>query len=118
MLVSTKIILYGTDLSLLDTRRLILERSGLEVHATHELGDAMRLIEAREAELIVVCHSIPAEDAKNLMALAHATQPVMKTVVLIPANPTWIPGSADRVLVALEGPSALLAAVKVALEDD
>jgi len=37
-------------------------------------------------------------------------------VVLIPANPTWIPGTADKVVVALEGPSALLAAVQVALE--
>lgn len=112
---STTILLYGSDPSLLGTRHLILERSGFAVRSTLEVREATKLTEERAADLMILCHTIPAREAKDLLALAHAAQPPMKTVVLVPAHPTWIPGTADGVLVALDGPSALLATVKVAL---
>jgi len=116
MPASATILLYGVDPSLLATRHLILERSGFVVRSTDDVGHATKLIEQRAADLIVVCHTVAAAEAEDLLALAQTVRPVMKTVVLIAANPSWIPGTADGLLVALDGPSALLATVKVALE--
>jgi DNA-binding response OmpR family regulator len=107
-----KVVVYGRDPILLLTRRLILERAGFTVFTTSHLEEEVDLMAIQEPQILILCHSLPTEEAHSALMMTREIRPQMKTLVMLQAaeslNHTPENGAA---VYALEGPEALLTAV-------
>jgi hypothetical protein len=61
-----RVITYGRDPVLLDTRKMLLRTLNLDVDivADHEAFERMLASYANEYELVIICHTVP-EDERN-----------------------------------------------------
>ena len=105
------ILIYGRESSLLDTRRWVLERAGFNVHTTTKSADAEEILTAQNPQLLILCHTVEGGDASDLLAIAKAIGPKIKTLVLT-ANLRLRPVIKDEhILSVFEGPRAMIATV-------
>jgi DNA-binding NtrC family response regulator len=109
---SAAILVYGRDDRLLETRRWVLERSGLKVCTTTELSDVEQILATEPIVLFVLCHTLSPEESDASLLKAHALRPQMKNLVLTANTPLGSLGSREEVVSAFEGPRTLLAAVE------
>ena len=67
-----RILIYGRDSTLLETRRLILASSGFRVNTVSTLQQFQRAAEQAQPryELFVLCHTVPEEERDEIKALA------------------------------------------------
>ena len=78
--------MYGRDITLLDTRRLVLQMAGFVVHVTDELEEVQAQLAADPAayELLIVCHTAPAAHRRALADLSQkAAVPICQIETLI-----------------------------------
>ena len=82
---STRLLIYGRDPLLLDTRRLVLQMAGFAVHSTKALPEVQtQLATSASYGLLIVCHTASAEDRHALAAMAaKAAVPVYQIETLI-----------------------------------
>lgn len=113
---SGSILLYGHDLDLLETRRLVLEYAGFRAEVVTSLEDAEKIVTAQPANLFVLCHSLSPRECENALRLAHSRQSVMKSLVLVTSAPAYRLGKDDELLNSFDGPTALVATVKRLLQ--
>jgi hypothetical protein len=67
-----RILVYGRDSTLLETRRMLLASTGFEaetVSSLQQLRSALRNSEP-PYELIIVCHTVPADERVEIQKLA------------------------------------------------
>src|SRR5207244_2557538 len=103
------------DHLLLVTRRLILEQAGFDVSSAFGFAEALEICTTRhDFDLILMGHSMPQKDK---MALVAELRPKCKAPLLSILRHGDLPiPQADYSVDSNDGPVALLAAVKAALE--
>ena len=82
---SKRLLIYGRENMLLDTRRRILETAGFAVDANIVLPDIQAQLAADPGyALLIVCHTAPAGDRRALAELAEeAAVPIFQIEILI-----------------------------------
>ena len=63
-----RILSISYDESLLETRRMMLEREGYEVHSAFGFAKAIDMCRSDEFDLIIMGHSIPHEDKLQILS--------------------------------------------------
>jgi len=63
-----RILSLSYDGSLLETRRMLLERAGYAVTSAQRLADALNACDTASYDLVIVGHSIPRGDKRELVA--------------------------------------------------
>jgi len=76
------ILILGRDISLLETRRWVLEHVGFEVSATLDPKEAAKRIDAGSVDLFILCHTLSTEEHIYVLAHAHSQCPRVKTLIL------------------------------------
>ena len=83
-----EILCYGHDPSLLETRRMILE-SLYRVETASTLAELAHLGGLMDVALIILCHTVPEEEARRVMQISGALWPksgVLSVQALTDAN--------------------------------
>ena len=109
--VPVSIVLYGTDEMLLRTRAWLLEGCGYRVRTAGDLAELNRMASEGAVDLLVLCHSMAAEEAGRAAAMVLARRPGARVVVLT----STAAGHANRLLAdridAGEGPARFVAGI-------
>lgn len=69
-----EILCYGHDQTLLDTRRMILELS-YRVETATSLAEVARFGGILKVDLVVLCHTVPEEEARRVIQISGALWP-------------------------------------------
>ena len=106
------ILVYGRDLSLLETRCWVLEGAGFHVQATTDFTETMDVFQVQSPDLTILCHSLLAEQQKAILDATRAARPSRKVLVLS-GGMDALPHDAETATIdSFDGPRVLLAAVK------
>lgn len=70
-----KILIYGLDPVLLDTRRMILEHAGLEVEVAHNSQDFQLRTANIDYNLLIVCHTVPRTEQQQIASIENSQRP-------------------------------------------
>lgn len=108
---SLSILLYGRDSTLLQSRRLVLEKCSHKVWATTDIAKADSLVDIQCPDLLIFCHSLSPEQCEQALAFAHARWPKIKVLVLTAGASGCQDSLSDEVLDAMEGPARLISTV-------
>jgi DNA-binding response OmpR family regulator len=65
-----KILLAGHDPRLLTTRAALLKKTGAEIVYCNS-SEALRILESERLDLVVLCHSLGADEAERIADRAH-----------------------------------------------
>jgi hypothetical protein len=106
----TGILMYGKDEQLLDTRRLVLERSGYRVIVGTTLSE-VRDLGANGIGLLIFCHTVSAEESERVTALAQERWPGTRKLFMSVGELGGPMTSSDDVVSATDGPEMMIAAV-------
>lgn len=114
-LVSSALILnVGYDALLLRSRTMLLQSKGYTVESASSIEEALRLFQAGDFDLVLLCHSIPPEDRKRLTfrIRAFSTTPVISVAAASLPYP-------DPIATLSVGciPDALLGAIQTVLQE-
>ena len=112
MSAPTSILVYGRDPSLLDTRRWVLERAGYRVLTAQALAEAKHLAATEPVKVLLLCHSLSAQDSENALAAADTIRPEMRRLLITANTHVCTARHEDHILSAFDGPQALIAAVQ------
>src|ERR1700712_5300797 len=69
-----KILMYGLDPVLLETRRMILEHAGFEVEITQDSQDFQLRTASIDYNLLIVCHTIPKTEQRQIALIENSEQ--------------------------------------------
>jgi hypothetical protein len=107
----SQILILGSNVLLLETRRLLLQRAGFDVTATRDLHTALALLASDSFEVFILCHSLSPHEVETALTLAHSLPVSTRNLVMTcplshrPAAPT------DEVLGAFIRPQTLIETV-------
>lgn len=76
------ILMYGVDLPLLASRKLILARNGCKVEITYRFEDFELSLRNRDAELCILCHSLSGDQCMNAIGLIEELSPETRILSL------------------------------------
>ena len=106
-----RVLIFGHDPLLLETRRLVLLHSGFDVAVALDLQKTADLLSTRSFDLFILCHSLSLKDCESALALAHSLDSSTKNLILDAAL-TGCSGTAqDAMLSAFVDPGTLIATV-------
>ena len=105
------ILIYGRDPQLLNTRRLLLEKSGHQVRVTMDINQVDRVADLMAVDLLIFCHSLSPEQCDQALVFAHARWPKVKVLVLTAGLAGCSDALSDKVLDAMQGPAKLISTV-------
>jgi DNA-binding response OmpR family regulator len=113
--VAKRILSISYDVSLLLTRKYLLEQAGFEVVSAEGFVEAMEACDAgvRQFDLIVVGHTIPRKDKEKI--IAHIRQQCSAPILALLKSYEGAVNGADRSVEA-SSPNILLATVREMLE--
>ena len=106
------ILIFGHDPQLLETRRLMLEQVGYWIWSASNISEVVRLIEDRDVDLLILCHSLSTEECERAIALSSLRVPPLECLVLTAVQVRQC--SANReymVLDSREGPAKFISEV-------
>ena len=83
----TRILVYGRDPSLLETRQLVLQTIGGTVEATTELEQAKRMLGDGSLDLLVLCYTLSLEDRNAILNSVEQLSPDLKVLILSADGP-------------------------------
>jgi hypothetical protein len=106
------LLLYGRDVTLAETRSLILKSAGFTVHIAKNSVEAERLLMSVPLDLFVFCHSVPFEEASGVLSTIRAVQRMLKTLVLVAVGPSLLATPVDDVHNTSSGPKALIMKIR------
>ena len=109
--MAPSLLIYGHDAILLATRRWVLEACGYQVWVAPELADVDRIGGMGRIDLLVLCHSLSAEDCGCARALIETRWPRVKVLILA-ADSSCSARRLDTVLTASDGPGKLVSTVE------
>jgi len=104
-----RILLYGHYATLLQTRRWILEKTGFRVWTATQHAEVEDILNAEPIDLLIIGHTLSANECEKALAVAHELRPRMKTLVLTENSSMYFPQEQDGAESAGEGPRALIA---------
>lgn len=104
------IFLYGNDVMLLTTRRMIFEKAGYTVFIAESLSSAMLVLMDHQIDVFVLCQTLSDEERGAVLETAPTLQPGIRFAVLSFDGCDVV---TDDVLIyrGLNGPPSLLAAI-------
>jgi len=111
-LPSKRVLLYGHDSSVSDTRRMLLESASYQVYAARNSEEALKCILISSIEILILCHTVPCELAESLSVLARAIQPSIKILVLSAGGQSPHQYLADGTHDTCDGPAKFMAKVR------
>ncbi len=104
-----RILIYGTDSQLIQTRQWVLEKAGFDVQTVQDLAKAREILSTGTVDTFILCHTLSAEEFNRALSLGHHLQPEMKNLILT-AEP-FERSHRDATLTAFATPQALITAV-------
>jgi DNA-binding response OmpR family regulator len=108
MPTSPSVLLLGHDESLLQTRRWLLESNGLQVYIATHFPALNQTLEDHDVDLLILCHSLTAEECERAVAIVESHPPKLKVLALTTASSDFPVEKVDRVVNASDGPKTLL----------
>ena len=109
--MKTSILIYGRDARLLETRKWVLQSRGYRVVTIPSLADIDLLPLAPPFALLILCHTLPAEEAEAATALASLRWPAIKALVMTIDKSRSPTGLLGQLLHTMGGPTNLLSQV-------
>ena len=106
------ILVYGRDLSLLETRSWVLEGAGFRAQVAANFEDAMRIFETESPDLTILCHSLPPEQRATVLDATRVIRPKRKMLVLVGGLEPFRGDEETAVIDSFDGPRVLLATVE------
>ncbi len=104
-----KILSITTDQELSEFRKYALETQGHEVVQILSEKEALKTVaEESAADVVLLCHHLPARIARQLVRLIRDNSPNSKIVYIVHLYGEWPEVEADRYVVGADGPNALL----------
>jgi DNA-binding response OmpR family regulator len=95
---SKRVLSISYDVSLLRTRRGLLEQAGFEVASASDLSQALKLCQGSDSrfDLVILGHSVPPEEKKEFIACLkqHSEAPIL---ALLKPNEPPVEGAARSV---------------------
>ena len=108
MLPPARVLIYGRDPVLLETRRLVLLHSGFDVKVALQLQETVDLLATRSFDLFILCHSLSSKDCEHALTLAHSLHPSLRNLILDAPLAGCSGGAEDTKLSAFTDPETLL----------
>ena len=112
------ILIYGRDAQLLESRKLLLERSGARVWQAINLTEIARLDPERDIDLLILCHSLKTEQCDRALAMAQGRWPGVQCLMLTAGSRGYHPGLPGRFVDVNDGPANLLSTVAKLLPNE
>ena len=112
MLNPSHVLIYGKDVTLVDTRGWILARAGFMVHCVMTADEAERMIREHWPEVLILCHTLSTEDCSRVKQIEMQGRPSMKTLVLSRLTSGCNAGTASAVLAVPPDPLQLITTVQ------
>jgi hypothetical protein len=106
------VLVFGRDYQLVHTRSLILEKAGYHVRTASSLPEIRQLPSEPTMDMMVLCHSLTAQDCAQALIITHERWPRIQTVALVSGSSGCGSEGADTVMEATEGPAKLISAVR------
>lgn len=107
-----KVLIHGGDVTLLETRRQILLKGGLDVDTILNRSVLVDQIAASKPDLLVLCSSLPSDVKQHDLEVAHSTRPQLKCLVVdAPTHPESTGTAQDTIFPAFDGPERFLKTV-------
>lgn len=107
-----RVISVGTLSDLLNLRKAVLESAGFQVFTSSNAQQALLKIENGEADVLLLCYSVPEDARERLIQRFRQTSPQGRIVLLTNSPITSPPPEAGTVIFGLEGAEALIEAVR------
>ena len=111
VLPAKNILMYGHDHSILETRTLVLQKSGYRVFQASELASACALLAEFPIQLCICCYTLSKEECEGIGAYAQAFRPDLRFLVLA-AGTVLCNLPLERMFSVFEGPRQLVATVQ------
>ena len=80
---ASTILIYGHDRTLLDTRRWVLEKAGFQVFTVGKMENAAKIVADERIDLLLLCHTLTAEERRAALVAATAHRPGTKRLVMM-----------------------------------
>jgi hypothetical protein len=109
MVTAANVLIYGKDERLLETRRMVLERSGHRVRVATRLADVVSMHE--DPELLIFCHTVSLEECGRVIAMCQVRWPNAKSLFMSAGSMQRVANDSGEVLDALDGPEKLVSAI-------
>ena len=113
MYASARILVFGHDALLFETRRLILERAGFQVWTAGEVTEAVQILAKEPIDLFILCQSLPVDECASILKAAHILRPDMKNLVMAGETLGLSAEKHDTFLTTFLGPLALIALIQI-----
>jgi hypothetical protein len=110
------ILLYGHDLALLETRRLVLLRTGCSVWTASNLAAMEKTCASLPITLLVLCHTLSQQECERALELARRHRRELKSMVVTAGTYSPACSTEEMALDLFAGPAMLVATVRGLLE--
>jgi DNA-binding response OmpR family regulator len=117
MMQTSVLLSVGSDPDLMKTRTLVLLKAGYAVRDAMTTSQALKVFEAGDFDLVIICHSIPEPERLKLITAIRASSPSAK-IVVIRMDGELSAKVADETVHSLDGPEALLRTVAHTLDSN
>ncbi len=107
-----RVLVFGHDDALLETRSWVLEREGFQVWRARDLAAAVETMVAQQIDAMILCQTLSAEERWNAMTLAGELRPEMKILVMESEFARLPEGKQAAVLETVANTRDLIAAVE------
>jgi DNA-binding response OmpR family regulator len=101
----------GLDPELLKLRQAVLEYAGFRVHIAHNEAEAVREIQKGDCGVLLICYSLDVEVRRRVTEMFRTKCPNGRVVSISNSEPDK-PFFGDVIIYGLEGPEALIEAVR------
>jgi len=109
---STKVLSVGINPELLWLREAVLRSAGFDVITSLDPKDGLSRIERGHCGVLLLCYSLPFPSRKRVVETFRAKCPQGRIVIIM--NEKGQPEFADVVLYGVDGPEALIEAIRTA----
>jgi len=112
LMPSIKVLSLGVDPELLWLREAVLRSAGFEVMTSLDLKHGLSWIERGDCGVLLLCYSLPLSSRRQLAGTFRANCPRGRIVTIM--NQKGEPEFADVVVYGVDGPEALIEAIRAA----
>lgn len=112
-----RILIYGTDSHLIQTRQWVLEKAEFEVQIVEDLSKAREMLSTGTVDIFILCHTLSLEECHRALSLAHLLRPEMKNLILTAEQSECSEIHEDEILTAFATPEALITAVTALIDN-
>ncbi len=106
-----KILIYGRDPMLLETRQRILEHEGYSVLTADPPSRGIEVMASSKIDLLILCHSLSTDECHGILSVLQDRQPQAKSLSLVAARSGCRDQLLSEVLDAMQGPAKLVSTV-------